>query len=177
MLLQVSEGPGRGRVHRTHVCASAEAKRESGGVPGARLGTGVGKPPGKISGRKEEERQSEVCKKKKKVEKDGLRRGMASTRAWWEGEFRVGGSVYVEASLCCPLQGRRGRDACLYQVSHPPAPSLCCFDSSGLAGPSPSFLSPTGWQPDSLSKGAFSLLSWKTLLLAPQGFQFSGAQP
>nr|KAF6463986.1 ADP-ribosyltransferase 5 [Rousettus aegyptiacus] len=33
------------------------------------------------------------------------------------------------------------------------------------------------WQPDSLSKGAFSLLSWKTLLLAPQGFQFSGAQP
>lgn len=132
---------------------------------------------GRFPGGKRKKGSQKFAKKKKKVEKDGLRRGMASTRAWWEGEFRVGGSVYVEASLCCPLQGRRGGDACLYQVSHPPAPSLCCFDSSGLAGPSPSFLSPTGWQPDSPSKGAFSLLSWKTLLLAPQGFQFSGAQP
>lgn len=35
----------------------------------------------------------------------------------------------MEASLCCLLQGRRGRDVCLHQVSHPPAPSLGCFDS------------------------------------------------
>lgn len=36
---------------------------------------------------------------------------------------------------------------------------------------------PPGGQPDSPSKGAFSLLSWKTLLLAPGGFQLSGAGP
>lgn len=65
-------------------------QRESGGVTEARMGTGMGKPPGKISWRKEEERQSKVCKKKKKkFEKDRWRRGMASTRAWWKEEFRV----------------------------------------------------------------------------------------
>ncbi|KAM9221212.1 ecto-ADP-ribosyltransferase 5 isoform 2-T2 [Dugong dugon] len=36
---------------------------------------------------------------------------------------------------------------------------------------------PTGGQPDSPSKDAFSLLSWKTMLLAPGGFQLSGADP
>ncbi|KAF6332519.1 ADP-ribosyltransferase 5 [Rhinolophus ferrumequinum] len=36
---------------------------------------------------------------------------------------------------------------------------------------------PPGGQPDSPSKGDFSLLSWKTLLLAPGGFQLSGAGP
>ncbi|KAM5223545.1 ecto-ADP-ribosyltransferase 5 isoform 3-T3 [Hipposideros larvatus] len=36
---------------------------------------------------------------------------------------------------------------------------------------------PPGGQPDSLSKGAFPLFSWKTLLLAPGGFQLSGAGP
>ncbi|XP_032345134.1 ecto-ADP-ribosyltransferase 5 isoform X4 [Camelus ferus] len=36
---------------------------------------------------------------------------------------------------------------------------------------------PTGGQPDSSSKGAFSLLSWKTLLLASWGFQLLVAGP
>ncbi|XP_072581972.1 ecto-ADP-ribosyltransferase 5 isoform X1 [Vulpes vulpes] len=36
---------------------------------------------------------------------------------------------------------------------------------------------PTGGHPDSTSKKDFSLLSWKTLLLAPGGFQLSGAGP
>ncbi|XP_070346922.1 ecto-ADP-ribosyltransferase 5 isoform X9 [Equus asinus] len=36
---------------------------------------------------------------------------------------------------------------------------------------------PTGGQPDSSSNGNFSLLPWKTLLLAPGGFLLSGAGP
>lgn len=49
----------------------------------------------------------------------------------------------------------------------PSCPSLSCFDSLGPADPSPPFpLSPAGGQADSLSKGAFSLLSWKALPLA-----------
>ena len=48
--------------------------------------------------------------------------GHGFARAWWEGKFGMGGFVYMEASLCCLLQGGRGRDVSLCQVSHPPAP-------------------------------------------------------
>lgn len=73
----------------------------------------------------------------------------------------------MEASLCCLLQRRRGRDVSLCQVSHPPAPPSAALTPPGPADPSPPFpLSPAGGQADSLSKGAFSLLSWKALPLA-----------
>ena len=57
----------------------------------------------------------------------------------------------------------------------PSCPSLPCFDSPGPADHSlPFLLSLAGGQADSLSKRDFSLLSWKTLLLASWGFQLLG---
>lgn len=134
---------------------------------GARVRQGWKGKWGRFLGRRRSEWKSEVYLGEGKA---GLRwgwlcQGLVGREAWG-----VGGLVYMEASLCCLLQGGRGRDVSLCQVSHPPAHLSLALTLALLTIHCLSSLSSRSDKQDSASKRNFSLLSWQTLLLASWGF-------
>lgn len=76
------------------------------------------------------------------------------------------------------VAGEKRRGCVSVQSEYSLPPPSAASTPPGPTDPSPSFLlSSAGGQPDSTSQGDFSLLSWKTLFLAPRGFQISGVGP